>query len=164
MVTRRGHRGWLVSVLAAALPLMAASLAPAQSSIGFVGGGSIDPGQGYGGVFLQTPELGGRFRLRPGIDGGIGNGLRLAAINIDLMALLPLGGSGWSLVQGGGPTITISRLSDGLPGDRSKQVHAGGSYLLGFKHDNGFFTEFRIGGGGYTPNLKIGAGWALTLP
>ena len=28
---------------------------------------------------------------------------------------------------------------------------------------NGFFTEFRLGGGGYTPNLKFGAGWAIEI-
>ena len=29
----------------------------------------------------QSPDLGGRFSIRPGIDGGFGDGLRLGTIN-----------------------------------------------------------------------------------
>jgi len=75
--------------------------------------------------------------------------------------LFPLGASGWSLVQGGGPSIVLSSLSDYQ--DSPREVHAGGGYLFGFAHDNGFFAEFRLGGGGFVPNLKFGAGWAVTL-
>ena len=46
--------------------------------------------------------------------------------------------------------------------DTGTEVTAGGSYLFGFSHDNGFFTEFRIGGGN-VPALKFGAGWALKI-
>ncbi len=80
----------------------------------------------------ESPNIGGRFSLRPSIDGGFGNGLRMGAINIDLVVRFPLGQTGWSLVQGGGPTITILTYTDsgleGLP----REVHAGGTYLLGF--------------------------------
>ena len=31
---------------------------------------------------------------------------------------------------------------------------------IGFAHDGGFFSEFRIGGGN-TPSLKIGAGYRV---
>jgi hypothetical protein len=54
--------------------------------------------------------------------------------------------------------VTLSDVSDS-----PKEVHAGGSYLFGFTHTNGFFTEFKIGGGGFVPNLKVGAGWAIEL-
>jgi hypothetical protein len=154
MVSRSGRCALIaMALLTVTVP------ARAQSSVGFSGGATIDPKQIYGGVYWQSPDIGGRFRIRPGIDGATGDGLRLASINIDLIALFPLGKSHWSLVQGGGPSIVIATLSD--VNDSPKEVHAGGSYLFGFAHENGFFTEFRIGGGGFVPNFKVGAGWAI---
>jgi len=163
-----GFRGFMVTrsgrcALGAWVVLIVVSVpAPARAqSIGFVGGGTIDPHQAYGGVFWESPDLGGPFRIRPGIDGGTGDGLWLVSINIDLLGRFPLGQSGWFLIQGGGPTIVIATLNNVV--NSPKEVHAGGSYLFGFAHKKGFFGEFRIGGGGYVPNLKMGAGWSISL-
>jgi hypothetical protein len=130
-----------------------------RSLVGFTGGVSFDPEQGFLGVFWQSPEIGQRFHLRPGIDGGFGNDLRLATINIDFIARFPLGASGWDLIQGGGPAVVIARydLSRGSETD----IGAGGSYVIGFGHDSGFLGEFRIGGGGNVPTLKLTAGYAI---
>ncbi|HEX7280761.1 MAG TPA: hypothetical protein VF239_01815 [Vicinamibacterales bacterium] len=157
MVSFSGHR----FVLAAVCSMLFAVPAAAQSSISFSGGASIDPEQVYAGVAWQSPDIGGRFRVRPGIDGGFGDGLRLANINIDFIVKFPLGTSGWSLIQGGGPVISISTYSDFE--DDSPELNAGGSYLFGFAHDNGFFGEFRVGGGGFVPSLKMGVGWAVEI-
>jgi hypothetical protein len=135
------------------------SLQSSRSQIGFTGGASIDPEQGFVGVFWRSPEIGGRLHLRPGIEGGFGSGLRLGTINIDFMVRFPLGGSGWELVQGGGPTIVIAKF-DGFDGDDT-ELGAGGSYVIGFAHTSGFLTEFRIGGGGNVPSLKMAAGFAF---
>jgi hypothetical protein len=152
----------LVAVFVAAFLFAAGSKASAQSSINFNGGYSIDPNQGYAGVSWETPDLGGRFRVRAGLDGGFGEGLRLGTVNIDLIGRFPLGGSGWTLIQGGGPVISIAKLSD-FP-DAGTEVHGGASYLFGFHNDNGFFGEFRYGGGGLNiPSLKFGVGWAIKL-
>jgi hypothetical protein len=132
------------------------SVSSNQSQVGFIGGASIDPEQVFAGVFWQSPALGGRFHARPGLEGGFGDHLRLAAFNIDFIFRFPLGGSGWTLVQGGGPVILVSKV-DGFEGT---ELHAGGSYIFGFAHDAGFFGEFRIGGGN-VPALKLGAGWAI---
>jgi hypothetical protein len=139
-----------------------AGTSAAQSSISFSGGFSIDPEQVYAGVAWESPDIGGRFRLRPGIDGGFGDGLRLANINIDLIVKFPLGTSAWSLIQGGGPTISISQFTGDFE-DAPRELHAGGSYLFGFQHTNGFFAEFRVGGGSFVPQLKLGVGWAVEL-
>ena len=161
MVPFRGQR-WIAALLFCSILLgFSTRDASAQSSINFNGGASIDPAQVYGGVSWESPDIGGRFRLRPGIDGGFGDGLRLATINIDLIVKFPLGTSAWTLIQGGGPTISISKRTDF--DDAPRELHAGGSYLFGFQHDNGFFTEFRVGGGGFVPQLKLGVGWAVEI-
>ena len=162
MVSTSGHRCGPRLALAAALIVMVSVPAAAQSSIRFIGGGSIDPEQIYGGVAWQSPDIGGRFRLQPGIDGGWGDGLRLATINIDLVVKFPLGSSGWSLIQGGGPVITVANYTGEFE-DLDRELHAGGSYLFGFEKDNGFFAEFRVGGGNFVPQLKIGVGWSVKL-
>lgn len=161
MVPISGHRCAWLGVFLAAFVLAAASRASAQSSINFNGGASIDPKQVYAGVAWESPDIGGRFRLRPGIDGGFGDGLRLGLINIDLIAKIPLGTSPWKLIQGGGPVISLSKFDD-FP-EAGTDVHAGASYLFAFEHDNGFFTGFRYGGGGYTPQLKFAVGWSVEL-
>jgi hypothetical protein len=148
MVTRSGQRWALAAVFAAAFSCTAIRPAAAQSSISFNGGWSIDPEQVYAGV---------------GIDGGFGEGLRLGTINIDLLAKFPLGNSGWTLLQGGGPTIVLVKFTDEQFEDLPRELHAGGSYLFGFEHDKGFFTEFRIGGGDYVPGLKLGVGWSVEI-
>jgi hypothetical protein len=157
MVSFSGHRA-AVAVLFSVIFTASAS---AQSSISFSGGGSIDPEQVYAGVAWESPDIGGRFRVRPGIDGGFGDGLRLANINLDFIVKIPLGTSAWSLIQGGGPVISIVTLSD--VDDAPRELNAGGSYLFGFAHQNGFFGEFRVGGGGYVPSLKMGVGWAVQM-
>lgn len=133
----------------------------ARSQIGFTGGASIDPEQGFVGVFWRSPEIGGRFHLRPGIDGGFGSDLRLATINVDFVARFPIGTSGWDFVQGGGPAIVIARFD--AFGRHETDLGAGGSYIIGFGHDSGFLAEFRIGGGGNVPSLKVAAGFAFAF-
>ena len=106
MVSRSGQRIAIATVLAACFVGLWAPQASAQSSISFSGGASIDPEQVYAGVAWESPDIGGRFRIRPGIDGGFGDGIRLGTINLDLIVKFPLGTTGWTLVQGGGPVIT----------------------------------------------------------
>jgi hypothetical protein len=162
MVHFAGH--WRRRAAAVGVCLLLASTADAQvitsqstpSQVGFVGGASIDPEQGFVGVFWQTPSIANRFHLRTGVDGGFGNDLRLATINIDFVVRFPLGTSGWELIQGGGPVIALTRIE----GFEGTDTSAGGSYLLGFAHDSGFFGEFRVGGGN-VPGLKMGAGYAV---
>lgn len=166
MVSRKGHRVRLVAAGIACLAACMGTPAFAQSSshaaINFNGGASIDPQQVYAGVSWESPDIGGRFRLRPGIDGGFGDGLRLGLINIDLIAKIPLGSSGWKLIQGGGPTIVVSQYTGDFAA-APRELHAGGSYLFGFQHDSGFFAEFRVSGGNYVPQLKMGVGWSVEL-
>jgi hypothetical protein len=162
MVLGSGRLWWRSAVIAAAACAMLSTEAQAQPSIGFTGGGSIDPEQVFAGVFYQTPDIGGRFRIRSGLDGGWGEGLRLGTINVDFVYLLPLGNGPWKFLTGGGPTVVFTRYADELYSELGTEWSAGGSYLLGFAHDAGFFTEFRLGGGN-VPALKFGVGYAVKL-
>ena len=75
-----------------------------------MGGVLIDPEQAFVGVFWETPEIGNRFHLRPGIDGGFGGDVNVATINFDFIAKFSLGSSGWKFIQGGGPAIVIAKF------------------------------------------------------
>lgn len=161
MVPSSGRLPSRTALAATLVVTLLSSPALAQSSVGFTGGTSIDPEQVYAGVFWQSADIGGRFRVRPGLDGGFGNDLRLATINIDFIYLFPLGTGPWKFVTGGGPAIVLTRLADDRF-DLGTEVSAGGSYLFGFAHDNGFFTDIRVGGGN-VPALKLGVGWSVKL-
>jgi hypothetical protein len=134
------------------------SVSSQQSQVGFTGGLSIDPEQGFVGVFWRSPEIGNRFHVRPGVEGGFGGNLKLATINIDFIARFPIGASGWDFIQGGGPAIVVTKF-DSFGGTET-DIGAGGSYIIGFGHDSGFLGEFRIGGGN-VPSLKLTAGYAI---
>src|SRR5262245_56429177 len=112
MVPFTGQRARIAALLCGLLVIFSVKPSSAQSAINFNGGASFDPEQVYAGVSWESPDLGGRFKIRPGIDGGFGEGLRLGNINIDLIVKFPLGSSGWSLIQGGGPVISISKFTD----------------------------------------------------
>lgn len=158
MVIRSGRFGaaiLLALLLQAALP----GRADAQSSIGFTGGLSVDPEQVYAGVFWQSPDIGGRFRIRTGLDGGFGDNLRLGLVNLDFIYGFPIGNGPWTFITGGGPAIVIVRQQPDFF-DLGTEISAGGSYLFGFMHDKGFFTDIRLGAG-RTPALKLGVGWAV---
>jgi hypothetical protein len=137
------------------------SVSSAQSQVGFTGGVTIDPEQGVVGVFWRSPEIGQRFHVRPGIDGSFGDHARMATINIDFLARFPIGASGWEFIQGGGPAIVITKFH--LLGASETDIGAGGSYIIGFAHASGFLGEFRIGGGGNVPSLKLAAGYAIAF-
>ncbi len=144
----------LVTVLCVTWP----STASAQQVIGFHGGGAVDPEQVFAGVFWQSGDIGGGFRLRPGVDGATGEGVRIATINFDFIYGFPLGASGWTFVTGGGPSVVLTRI----PEIDFDDTGVGGHYLFGFGHDNGFFTEVRLGSG-KAQQLKVGVGWAISL-
>jgi hypothetical protein len=135
-----------------AVLLLANGSAQAQG-IGFQGGVSVDPEQGYFGTHFETPELFQNFRFRPGIDGGFGGDFSLAALNIEFLYNFAIGRS-WSVYQGGGPAVVFLRQND------QTSTHGGSFYTFGFAHENGFFTDFKLGYG-TVPTLKFGVGFTV---
>jgi hypothetical protein len=151
------HRRRFLSIsLGLALLLGCGSAARAQG-IGFQGGATIDPNQVFVGTHFETGELMPGFRFRPGIDGGFGGGYSLASINLEFLYAIPLK-SGWALYQGGGPAIVLERVTVGTLHNTS--THAGTFLTFGFANENGFFTEFKLGGG-HSPSLKFGVGYTI---
>jgi hypothetical protein len=140
------------------LALLLGCSAPARAQgIGFEGGPTIDPNQFFVGTHFETGELMPGLRFRPGIDGGFGGAYSLASINIEFLYNIPLK-SGWALYQGGGPAIVLERTTVGTL--HTTSTHAGTFLTFGFAHENGFFTEFKLGGG-HSPNLKFGVGYTI---
>ena len=139
-----------------AVLLGCSSRARAQG-IGFQSGATVDPGQFFVGTHVETGELTTGLRFRPGIDGGFGGDYSLASINVEFIYNIPLK-SGWALYQGGGPAVVLRRQTIGPLHHAS--THAGTFLTFGFAHENGFFTEFKLGAGS-SPNLKFGVGYTV---
>jgi hypothetical protein len=147
------HRASILIVCAAFALVIAEATARAQG-VGFQGGVSIDPEQVYAGTHLELGPIVDRLFVRPGVEGGIGDGLSLAAINVELIYKFELPGSRWSIYQGGGPSVNIYRVNE------TTDVGGGVSYVFGFGHENGFFAEFKVGSNS-SPNIKFGAGYTV---
>lgn len=122
--------------------------------MGFQGGLTVDPEQGFVGTHLETGELFQNLRFRPGVDGAFGGDYSLATINIEFLYHIQVGRSGWSLYQGGGPAIVFLRQNN------NTSTHAGSFFTFGFAHESGFFTDFKIGSG-TVPTLKFGVGYTV---
>src|SRR5688500_16451449 len=141
-----------VSIAAAAVLFAITSRADAQG-MGFQGGVTVDPEQAFVGTHFETGEIFQRLRFRPGIDGGFGGDYSTASINVEFLYHIEVGRS-WSLYQGGGPAVVFRRQND------HRSTHAGTFITFGFAHENGFFTDFKLGTGA-APTLKFGVGYTV---
>ena len=59
----------------------------------------------------------------------------------------PIGRS-WAVYQGGGPAVVFLRQND------QTSTHGGSFYTFGFAHENGFFTDFKLGYG-TVPDVEV---------
>ena len=149
LLSRRSTRVWL-----AGLAFLVVSSRVDAQGIGFQGGATIDPEQVFVGTHFETRDLYQGLRFRPGIDGSWGGDYSLAVVNLEFTYRPALGRSAWNIYPGFGPAIVLTRQ------DTNTDVHAGTFFTFGFGHRNGFFTEFKYGGGSY-PTLKFGAGFTI---
>jgi hypothetical protein len=140
------------AVAALTVLLLTNGRADAQG-MGFQGGVTVDPEQAYVGTHFETGELFQNFRFRPGIDGGFGGDFSLATLNVEFLYHIPIGRT-WSVYQGGGPAVVFLRRND------RTSTHAGSFITFGFAHENGFFTDFKLGTG-TAPTLKFGVGFTV---
>lgn len=148
----RFQRRSLIGSAVFAVLLVITARADAQG-VGFQGGVTVDPEQAFVGTHFETGELFQNFRFRPGIDGGFGGDFSLASLNIEFLYHIQIGRS-WSVYQGGGPAVVFVRQNE------RTSTHAGSFITFGFAHENGFFTDFKLGTG-TVPTLKFGVGFTL---
>ena len=134
-------------------------VAAAAQGVGFQAGAAFNPKQIYVGSHIEFPLGSDQIILRPGINGAFGGGWRLAAIGGEFIYRFTLGGTGWRIHQGLGPSVTIARFMD----VDNTNVSGGWNYLIGFGHENGFYTEFRGGQerGAGVPLLWMGVGFTI---
>lgn len=160
--TRAGLGLELVAAACATLLLLVPSAAHAQG-IGFQGGVTVNPDQAYVGTHVELPLGSDQLILRPAIDGGFGNDLRVAAIGAEIRYRFDLGNSGWRLSQGFGPGVYVARFTGAFRDEEETDVSGAWTYALGVVHDGGFFIEFKGGGSrSYAiPLLRIGAGFTI---
>ena len=153
-------RSTIVS-LACLFVVMAPSFVHAQG-VGFIGGGTIDPEGFFVGTFFETPPVASSVRVRPGVDGSWGDGLRVASINFDIIHRADVG-STWQFYTGGGPSVLITRVdASSLPAGVVDDVSAAFGAVIGFSHSGGFLTEFKYGYSSHNGgSLKIGAGFKI---
>jgi hypothetical protein len=133
---------------------MAATEARAQG-VGFDGGAAVDPSQLFVGTYIESSLIGGHLRIRPGIDGAFGSDVSAALIDLAFVYEIPFGDqSPWSVFQGTGPTVSIERVNE------DRRAHGGFMAVFGFAHQNGFFAQFKVSGGG-GPNVRFGVGYTI---
>ena len=146
--SRRFLFGFAVFTVLFAIPPCARA-----QGVGFQGGVTVDPEQAFVGTHFETGELFQNFRFRPGIDGAFGGDFSLATLNIEFLYHVQVGRA-WSVYQGGGPAVVFVRQ------DERTSTHAGTFITFGFAHENGFFTDFKLGTGS-APTLKFGVGFTV---
>jgi hypothetical protein len=142
-----------LAIVAGAAVLLLTTVHAEAQGIGFQGGVSVDPEQPFFGTHYETGELFQNFRFRPGIDGGFSGDFSLATLNIEFLYHISISRS-WSMYQGGGPAVIFLRQND------QTSTHAGSFFTFGFAHENGFFTDFKLGTG-MSPVLKFAAGYTV---
>ena len=138
--------------------VLSPSLASAQGP-GVRGGVSIDPDQFYFGGHYETGALVDRVHFRPNVEAGLGNDLRLVALNFEFAYKFPRRND-WQLYAGGGPAVNFYSFDRGPGNDRDTESEAGLNFMLGVEHAEGLFFEFKLGALD-SPEFKFGVGWTF---
>jgi hypothetical protein len=132
---------------------------------GVRGGVSMNPDQFHGGLFLDAGRLTSSLRFQPSFEFGLGNGVWLAAANMD--ALFPFaGGSSMRPYLGGGVGFNFFDVQDGVGEGRGLEIEPVLNVVGGLEWGAGkrksrapfrYVLEGRLGIGA-TPDFKISAG------
>jgi hypothetical protein len=148
-------------VMVSTLEVRALDLGPRD--FGLRGGVSVNPDQGYGGLQFQLGRgllMVGSDRhlaLRPSLDVGLGNGVRLLTIGGDF--LIPFGKGSLRPYVGAGPGVNLIDVTDGVGEADGMQAELVGHAIAGvrFGGKGRYLLEARAGLGD-TPDFKVGLG------
>ncbi|MCP4145297.1 MAG: hypothetical protein GY752_08440 [bacterium] len=129
-------------------------------------GFSFNPDQFFVGGHANLPDMVPIVKLKPSVEVGFGDNLKLFAFNLEATYDLPdLVYEGFQGYVGGGPSINIWKWDfDGpLPaGHDDTETEFGLSALIGARRDVGLtqsmFFEFKLGLTDETPDMKLVAG------
>jgi hypothetical protein len=158
----RGSLSRMIRVAAAAVVLAscAPALARAQDGVGFHGGATVDPEQGFFGLHYFAP-LSSQLKVHPAADVGFGSDLTLVSLRADFAQWFELGRTGtWSLYFGGGPAINLYRFDTGAGDDAELEAEGGFDFVAGFSSKRGPMLEVRVGSSG-SPDLRFAVGYTF---
>ena len=148
---------------AAAAALLLAASAPSSAGAAEVGaraGLSLDPDQVHGGLDAEVWRR-GRLGVRPTVEIGAGNGVRLGALNGDV--LWRFGRAGRIPYVGGGPAFTLVDVTDGVGEGRGIESGLAANAIAGVQSGGSrgrtragrrYLLEGRVGFGD-TPDVKV---------
>ena len=129
---------------------------------GFRGGISLNPDQFHFGVYADAGRLTRNVRFQPSFDLGLGNGVRLGAVNLDAVYLFKP--RRWQPYAGGGLGVNFIDVSRGYGQDSGLDIEPAlnvvGGVEWGSYRRRGFhryLLEARLGLGD-TPDFKMSAG------
>ena len=164
-VANAAARSFRCAVVVAVLGLivicgLSASPAWAQGGVGVRAGVSVDPDQFYFGGHLELGPVVEQLWFRPNLEIGIGDNVTVAAINGEFAYWFPLRQREWSVHVGAGPAVNIISFDRDRFGDRDTEVEGGFNFLMGLSHEEGFFTELKVGALD-SPDLKFGIGYTF---
>lgn len=135
--------------------VLCAAPAQAQQGPGVRGGLSVDPDQVYVGAHYVTAPLVDRLRFQPNLEVGLGDDVKVIALNFEFAYYFP-GGGEWQPYVGGGPAINI--IDSDFRDDTDTE--GGFNILLGLRHRRGLFFELKVGAID-SPDLKFGVGYTF---
>ena len=150
----------LLALLGATQPAGALDLGPREPTIR--AGISFEPDQFHAGFQVALGKE-RRVRLRPSVDVGAGNSVRLASLNLDVVARLGRPGARLRPFLGGGPALSLVDVTSGVGEARGVEAELVGHALAGVVWSPGALGAERLlfevrAGFGDTPDVKITAG------
>lgn len=136
-------------------------------ALGVRGGIGSNPDQFHIGAYLHAGYLARHVRFQPGFEMGIGNGVRLGAVNADVLYVFS--SPSWRPYVGGGPGLNFVDVTDGVGESRGLELEPvlnlvggieWGAIPKGSRAPHRYLLEARVGLG-ETSDLKLSAGFTF---
>jgi hypothetical protein len=162
MTTKKIRRSLVLAVSMLLMPAVASARDFVPQNYAARTGVSFSPDQFNGGLHAQLGTM-SRPQIRPAVEVGFGNGVRIVSLSADL--LYHFRGSRWRPYVGGGPGLNFIDVTDGVgeaDGITTKAVAHGvtGLTWVPRRSRRSYFVEGRFGIGD-TPNVRVALGMSF---